>query len=90
MDEPIHLKQAGAVWWHSDDYNSPNLSKASLGNFFFHVLIQGAHVGHIWVFDRSYHKSSVYVSIFATKQMIENIENNTKFKFRLPPKINLN
>lgn len=89
-DEPIYLKQAGAIWWHSDDYHSPNLSKTSLGTFFHHVLKEGGHIGNIWVFDRTYHRSGVYVSVFMTEAMKEKIESETKFKFRLPPKVKFN
>ena len=87
---PIHLTRKGAEWWHSDDYHSPNLSKASLGSFFFEVLKEGGYVGEIWPFAPQYNRSSVYISVYMTEEMKNNIESRTKFKFRHPPKAHLN
>lgn len=77
-------------WYHTDDHHSPNLSKASLGNFFHHVLINGGKIGDVWVFDRRYNKSSVFVSVEMTEEQKRDIETDTKFRFRDPPKIDLN
>lgn len=89
-DEPIGLKSKGATWWHTEDYHSPNLSKSSMGTFFNAVLSVGAHVGDIWVFNHNYNKSAVYVSVYMTEDMKNEIESNTKFRFVPPPKITLN
>jgi hypothetical protein len=78
------------MWWHSCDYNSPNLSKNSLGEFFSLVLSYDVLVGEIWVFNRNYHRSAVYVSIFMSKETKEAIEVNSKFRFVSPPKLTLN
>ncbi len=88
--EPNWLKQKGAKWWHTDDYNSPNLSKKSMGDFFHTVLSEGASIGDIWVFNTSYKRSVVYVSVFMTEEMKSNIEQKIKVKFREPPKVHLN
>lgn len=90
MSEPPLLKAKGGRWYHSDDYASPNLTKASLGLFFHEVLKAGAYVGEIWVFNPSYDRSGVYVSVFMTPAMKEGIEERTRFRFRDPPKISLN
>lgn len=79
---PVHLR-ANGKWFHSDD----QLSKASLGEFFHNVLKVGAYVGEIWVFNRQYNRSGVYVSVFMTPEMKDEIEKTTKFRFRDPPKI---
>lgn len=89
-DEPIHLKRAGAEWWHSDDYASPNMTKASLGEFFNAVLSEGAHVGEIWPFNHEYSRSAVYVSIYATEAQRQAIEARTRYRFRHSPKIKMN
>lgn len=78
------------IWWHSHDHYSPNLSKASLGEFFYVVLSSGAEVGKIWPFAPQYQRSSVFISIKATQAQKERIEATTKFRFKLPPKIHLN
>lgn len=88
--EPIHLKAAGAKWWHSDDYASPNLSKASLGMFFYHVLKVGGHIGEVWPFNHKYERSSVFISVFMTDEMKGQVEAQTKFRFRPPPTIKVN
>ncbi len=90
MRESPILKANGAKWYHSDDHYSPNLSKASLGNFFYEALRIGAQIGEIWPFVPHYVRSPVYVSIFMTEEMKNYLEQNTKFKFRDPPKIHLN
>ena len=87
---PIRLEKAGASWWHSEDYSSPNMSKASLGSFFFEVLKEGGYIGEIWPFAPQYHRSAVYISVFMTEEMKNNIESRTKFKFVPPPVIQLN
>lgn len=88
--ESIILKNKGAVWYHTDDYHSPNLSKASLGEFFCTILTEGAQIGDVWCFNKTFPRSSVYVSVFMTEEMKNNIEQKTKFKFKLPSKIHLN
>ena len=88
--EPIHLKQAGARWFHSHDHHSPNLSKTSLGEFFTVVLSAGAYIGEIWPFNHRFYRSGVYVSVFMTEEMKSEIESKTRFRFRDPPKINPN
>jgi len=88
--EPPWLKAKGATWWHSDDHASPNLSKASMGNFFHHVLLTGAYIGEIWVFNHRYERSAVFVTVFMTESMKEEIESKTRYKFRPPPVISLN
>lgn len=86
----FQLKRMGATWWHSDDYHSPTLTKASLGSFFYEVLKEGAYIGEIWPFSPQYDRSSVYISVLMTEEMKNNIEARTKFKFRVPPKVHLN
>lgn len=89
-NEPVWLKTQGASWWHSDDYASPRLHKSSMGEFFYHVLSSGAHIGEVWVFNRKFRGSGVYVSVFMTEAMKAEIEAATRYRFRTPPKINLN
>lgn len=88
--ENTRLRHAGAVWWHSDDYASPNLSKASLGEFFHVVLSEGAQIGEVWVLNPRFNRSAVYVSIFATDAQKNSIEGKTRYRFRPPPVLNLN
>lgn len=88
--ESIQLKAAGAKWWHSQDYASPSLSKASLGEFFYTVLREGAQIGSIWSFNPAFDRSAVYVTVFMTDDMKTAIEAKTRFRFVPPPKISLN
>lgn len=90
MDEPFLLQKQGARWFHTDDYHSPNLSKASMGLFFHEVLKTGAHIGSIYVMRPDYNRSTVLASVFMTEEMKDQIEANTKFRFRDPPKVHLN
>lgn len=90
MTEPHDLKAKGATWWHTDDYASPNLSKSSLGDFFFHVLKSGAYVGEVWPFNYRFKRSLVVVSVFMTDAQRAEIEAATRVRFRPPPKITLN
>ena len=90
MMESVRLQQAGARWFHTADWEGPNLSKASLGNFFFAVLSQGAQVGDIWVMNPKFHKSAIMVSVFMTEEMKAAIEASIKVKFKYPPKMQLN
>lgn len=83
----FELERRGAVWWQTDDYASPNLSKASMGEFFYTVLKEGGYIGEIWPFNENYNRCSVFISVLMTEEMKNNIESKTRFKFRLPPKI---
>jgi len=83
------LRHAGAAWWHTDDYASPCLSKAGLGEFFFAVLSSGAQVGEVWPFNFRHRRSLVLVSIFATEDQKAEIEAKTRYRLRRPPKIKL-
>ncbi len=76
------------MWWVSEN-PSTELSKASLGLFFFEVLNSGAQIGEIWPFNPSFDRSLVTVSIFMTEEQKAQIEDRTKFRFRRPPKISL-
>lgn len=89
-DEPFHLKRKGAKWWHSDDYASPSLRPSSLGEFFFHVLSAGAHIGTVWPFNAKFRGSVVIVTVYMTDAQREHIESATRYRFRPPPKITLN
>lgn len=84
------IQQKGGKWWHTADDASPNLTKASLGVFFNKVLSVGAQIGEVWCFNREFPRSIVLVTIFATDEMIKEIEETTKFRFRPPPKIKVN
>lgn len=75
-------------WWHTHDHHSPTLTKASLGEFFYHVLTNGAIVGQVWAFAK-YPRSSVFMTIEATDEQKDAIEKATKFKFKPPPQITL-
>jgi len=88
MDERPRLKAAGATWWHTDDYASPSLTKASLGEFFTAVLMSGAQVGEVWPFA-TYPRSAVLVSLFATEAQKAEIEAKTRYRLRKPPAIHL-
>lgn len=90
MVENYSLKIRGAQWWHTHDHHSPNLTKASLGTFFNAVLSEGAQIGEVWTMNPNYPRSIVLVTVFATREMIDNIESKTKFRFREPPKVSLN
>ncbi len=88
--EPIQLKEIGAEWWHSEDHQSPTLTKASLGNFLYHVLKVGGYIGSIWPFAPQYNRSPVYFTVFMTVEMKEKIEAETKFRFKPPPTVSFN
>lgn len=77
-------------WWHSEDHYSPNLSKASLGDFVYNALREGAKIGSIWPLNAKYHRSWVGVTIQATEEQKNNIEAKTKFKFKPPTQVHLN
>jgi hypothetical protein len=87
---PTYLQLAGATWWHSADRNSPNLSKASLGEFFYHAMKIGAHIGYIWPFAPEYDRCLVKVSVYMTEDMKVKFEPQTKFRFETPPKVHVN
>lgn len=74
-------------WYHTDDYASPNLSKASLGLFFYEVLKIGGKIGEVWPFSKQYDRSLVLVSVQLTKEMKVDLESRTRFRFRDPPKV---
>ena len=76
-----------AKWWHSHDHHSPNLSKASLGLFFNAVLKHDVEIGTVWVFDRRWARSPVYVTVKMTDDVRAKIEAETRFRFVPPPKI---
>lgn len=86
----IQLQNKGGRWYHSDDYTSPTLTKASLGSFLYEVLSVGGEIGTIWPFNPRYKRSSVYFTVFMTPEMKADIESRTRFRFRDPPKISLN
>jgi len=88
MESPT-LKAAGATWWHTDDYASPNLTKASMGEFFHVVLSTGAQIGEVWPFNYRYARSMVLVSLFATEAQKAEIESKTRYRLRKPPKVHL-
>jgi len=90
MIEKVELKNAGAKWWHTKDGHSTNLSKANLGRFFYAMLTRDVQIGSIWVFNRRYPQSSVYVSVFMTEETKNEIEAQTEYRFRPPQKVNLN
>lgn len=78
------------LYWHTEDSHSPTLSKASLGDFFYTVLSEGAEISSVWPFASKYPRSSVFVVIKATAEQKQKIEDKTKFKFKPPPKIHVN
>jgi hypothetical protein len=88
--ENVLLKAKGAKWWHSDDYASPNMSKASLGEFFHVALSAGAQIGDVWPFNPSYDRSAVFVTLYMTDEMKAEIEAKTRYRFRPPTKVHLN
>lgn len=89
MIESVKLQQAGATWWHCEE-PAPTLTKAALGLFFYEVLKIGAQIGTVWPFDIQYNVSPVYVSVFMTEQMKNNLEKKFKYRFRVPPEVHLN
>lgn len=89
MVESIILKNKGAKWYVTDDYASPNLSKSSLGEFFFTVLSTGAQIGEIWPFNYKYARSLVVVSIYCTEEQKIEIETKTRYRLKPPTKISL-
>lgn len=74
-----------AQWYHTEDRQGPTLAQASLGRFFNAVLTEGGKIGSVHVFDRSFDRSPVGVTVFMTGQMKDAIEARTNFRFRLPP-----
>lgn len=86
----VLLEHKGATWWHTKDYHSPNLSKASLGEFFFEVLKIGAEIGSVWVFNHHHNRSAVYITVLMTKEMKDELETKFKYRFTPPPTISLN
>lgn len=90
MDESPTLKRAGATWWHTDDYASPSLTKASLGEFFHAVLSAGAQIGEVWPFNHRHARSLVLVSLFATDAQKAEIEGKTRYRLRRPPVAHVN
>jgi len=74
-------------WYHTDDYASPNLTKSSLGVFFYEVLKVGGKIGEIWPFNIRHDRSLVLVSVQLTEEMKIDLETRTRFRFRDPPKI---
>jgi len=87
---PIKLEKAGGRWYHTNDGEGPNLSKASLGLFFHTLISKGAYIGEIFCLQPQYHQAAIQVTVYMTEEMKNEIEQETKFRFRDPPKINLN
>lgn len=85
--ENPRLAHLGAKWWVTDDYASPRLSKASLGEFFHAVLKTGAQIGEIWAFAPQHPRSPVIVAVFMTEPQRLAIEAATKVRFRPPPTV---
>jgi len=84
--EDIGLKQKGARWFHSDDHNSPSLSKSALGIFFRAVISSGAQIGMVSLHKPAWEtKGAVYVTVYMTEDMKNEIETSTRFRFRDPP-----
>jgi hypothetical protein len=81
------LEKQGATWWHTQDYHSPNLSKASLGEFFFEVIKVGAEIGTVWAFNRNFNRSAVYITVFMTEDMKNELESKFRYRFVPPPVI---
>lgn len=90
MYEDYMIKKKGGKWWHSGDHNSPNLSKSSLGDFFYNVIKVGAQIGTVWCMNKNYDRSSVIVTVFMTDEMKEELEKSFKYRFREPPEVTLN
>lgn len=84
--EDLLLKKQGARWFHSDDHNSPSLSKAALGEFLYSTIKSGAQIGTVWLMKPKWEtKGTVYFTVFMTEEMKQIIESETRFKFRDPP-----
>lgn len=90
MIESVRLKAAGARWFHTKDWEGPNLSKASLGRFFHAVLSEGAQLGDVWVMNPKFPRSAIMVSVFMTEEMKAKIESVADVKFKDPPRMQLN
>ena len=90
MMENFRLKQAGAVWWYTVDWEGPNMSKASLGSFMYECISEGAQLGDFFCMNNKFPRSAIQVSLFMTEEMKNNIEARTKFRFKRPPKLQLN
>ena len=89
MKENVRLKAKGAKWFVTADYTSLQLYKTNLGKFFFHAFKIGVQIGEIWVFNKNFDGSPVYVSVFMTEEMRIELENllENKVKFVDPPRI---
>jgi len=77
-------------WYHTEDHHSPNLSKASLGDFLYRVLKEGGEISQIWPFNPRYDRSPVYFVVKLTEEAKLKIEKETKIRFKLPREIHLN
>ena len=88
---PEVLAKRGYKLYHSAEHEgSLGFYKSQLGEFFYEILKRGAHVGEIWVFDPKFRGSWVGVTVMMTPEMKADVEANTKYRFRDPPKISLN
>lgn len=86
VSEDVWLKKKGARWFHTDDHQSPSLSKSALGSFFNVTLSVGAQIGsvHLMKPDAAA-KGIVYITVLMTEEMKAEIERNTRVRFRDPP-----
>lgn len=78
----------GRVWMHCEE--GLNLSKASMSRFIMFCLVNNVEIGDIYVFDRTFPRSSVVVSVRLLPEQFAAFESETKGKLRKPPRINLN
>ncbi|QRG06078.1 hypothetical protein EZH22_24310 [Xanthobacter dioxanivorans] len=92
VENPV-LKAKGATWWVTDETQKggcPAHTKASLGEFFYTVISEGVQIGEIWCFNPKFHRSMTLVTIYATPEQKQTIEEKSAFRFRPPPKVHLN
>jgi hypothetical protein len=81
---------SNAKWWHTAEHaGSVQMSKASLGEFFYAVLHRNVQIGEVWPFA-PVRGALVLVSVKMTPDVKDEIEAETRFRFVPPPKITLN
>jgi hypothetical protein len=62
-----------------------SLSKASLGEFCYAVLSVGGDITNFFVFNKEYHRSSIFIRVHLSIAQKEKLEAETGYRFDPPP-----
>jgi hypothetical protein len=85
--EQTRPDHSGRVWMHCE--KGLTFSKASMSRFIMFCLGNNVEIGDIYVFDRTFPRSQVIVSVRLLPDQFAAFEAETGGKLREPPRIKL-